>query len=86
MSALARLAAWCENPKTFEYPGVDDVLDVIAVTLAARDLVEAIDAFHEFEKENPNNSTKHWDAVFEAKNDAENDLRRALAEIEKGDR
>lgn len=40
------------------------------VVLAALSYVDAVRAFREFERDNPNDSTKRWDAVFEAKNDA----------------
>lgn len=80
MTAIDRLAAWCENPTTFEYPRVEDVQAVTTIAGAGADLIAAIDAFKAFENENPNDSTKRWDAVFEAKCEAEDALRRALAE------
>lgn len=45
---------------------------------AACDYVSAVDAFNAFETEHPNDSTKRWDVVYEAKCDALQRLREIL--------
>lgn len=52
------------------------------ILAAAKALIDATDAFREFEREHPNDSTKRWDAVFEAKVAADEALRACVAEIE----
>ncbi len=54
-----------------------------AVLIAARQFLDAIDDLRQFEKDHPNDSTKRWDAVFYAKNDAEEVLRNAVIAAEK---
>lgn len=40
--------------------------------------LDADTAFRDFERENPNNSTSRWDAVFYARNDARDELYRVM--------
>ena len=47
---------------------------------AVKDYIDAVDAFNEFERDHPNDSTKRWDAVFDAKCLAFETLRRISKE------
>jgi len=59
--------AWLARPSPVE-----------GVVEALRDYITAKDNFREFERENPNNSTWRWDAVFTEVEDGETKMRAAL--------
>lgn len=50
-----------------------------ALLTAAQNLITAQDELRQFERENPNNTTKQWSSRLYAVGDAEEALRKAVA-------